>query len=174
MGNDFYREFGDCFSSFPVLQPDRDSELTLLRKFGPSISDVILNKLLDTFEELRRLVVEGQVAYPYSTRELVALVRHVNSYPNDGISQVLANVFDFDAYDQNRIEILRELLQKLQLPHYDDRTNKAQIRLAPEKTIPSPTLAHSWALGSIEPMAWDFRPFPVRVLMPTQDCFQDI
>ena len=39
--------------------------------------------------------------YPYSTRELVATVNHLQRFPSEGIQSVLRNIFDFDGYDED-------------------------------------------------------------------------
>ena len=41
---------------------------------------------------------KGTIRYPYSTRELVNVVRHINAFPQDGMANILKNVFDFDQY----------------------------------------------------------------------------
>ena len=49
---------------------------------------------------MRSLVEDGQISYPYSTRELVNIVRHLQNYPKEGLSRIVQNVFDFDQYDK--------------------------------------------------------------------------
>ena len=60
---------------------DRLSELELLRSYGPDVPDVLLAKLADAFAELRTLNEQGTLTYPYSTRELVAVVKHLQAWP---------------------------------------------------------------------------------------------
>ena len=63
---------------------------------------------------------DGQIQYPYSTREVVNIVRHLQvtlhqapqchplhhapctmqEFPNDGLGTVVRNVFDFDGYSK--------------------------------------------------------------------------
>ena len=88
-----------CSAPVAVDNPDRASELELCSKYGPSVDSKILANLVDSFAELRHMVEEGKLTYPFSTRELVSVVTHLEKYPDDGVITVLDNVFAFDAYD---------------------------------------------------------------------------
>ena len=50
--------------------------------------------------------------YPYSTRELVNIVKHLQMFPNDSIQNLIRNVFDFDAFSKDTLEILYEVFNK--------------------------------------------------------------
>jgi von Willebrand factor A domain-containing protein 8 len=67
-------------------------------------------------DSLRKLVDEGLLQYPYSTRELVSVVKHLEQYPSEGISKALNNVFDFDSYESDIKELLLETLIKNGIP----------------------------------------------------------
>ncbi|CAE7780682.1 unnamed protein product [Symbiodinium sp. CCMP2592] len=110
LGNDFYRECGDVFATHAVDNPDITSEVELLRSYGPSVPQEHLVRLLGLFAELRHLVEEGVLSYPYSTRELVRIVRHLESFPDDPIEEVFADVFEFDWHDLKLREILSGVL----------------------------------------------------------------
>ncbi|RCI00345.1 von Willebrand factor A domain-containing protein 8, partial [Rhizopus stolonifer] len=116
LGNDFYREIGDVFSCHAVDNPDMLSEMFLLRKYGPNVSEDLLLKLSNAFTDLRKLTDEGLISYPYSTRELVNIVLHLENYPEEGISKILQNVFDFDQYDQASKELVIEIFEKHGIP----------------------------------------------------------
>ncbi|KAK6061171.1 hypothetical protein COOONC_01162 [Cooperia oncophora] len=64
------------------------------------------------FTELREMADEGLLQYPYSTRELVNIVKHVNEFPNDSLSTVIRNVFDFDAFTSEAITTIQSVFQK--------------------------------------------------------------
>ena len=49
------------------------------------LDDGVLDRLVATFAELRALADQGQTQYPYSTREAVAIVKHLANYPDEGI-----------------------------------------------------------------------------------------
>ncbi|CAI2169627.1 3146_t:CDS:10 [Funneliformis geosporum] len=116
LGNDFYREIGDVFSCHAVDNPDSESEMFLLKRYAPDISEDLLLKLTAAFGDLRKLVDEGLISYPYSTRELVNIVKHMQQYPDEGISRILQNVFDFDQYDKDSKDLLIETFQKHGIP----------------------------------------------------------
>lgn len=49
----------------------------MLQRYGSSVDDSILTKLVLAFSELRHMADEGLIAYPYSTREVVNIVKHL-------------------------------------------------------------------------------------------------
>src|SRR5689334_10536101 len=51
-------------------------------------------------------------SYPYSTRELVNIVRHLQAYPSESIASVLASILDFDSYDDALMQTLTEIFHK--------------------------------------------------------------
>ncbi|KAJ3126154.1 von Willebrand factor A domain-containing protein 8 [Physocladia obscura] len=112
LGNDFYGEIGDIFATHCVGNPDKISELYMLKKYAPSVDEDILIKLIDSFNDLRHLVDEGLINYPYSTRELVSVVKHLENYRKEGLSRALGNVFDFDSYDNEVKELIITTLAK--------------------------------------------------------------
>jgi len=77
MGNDLYRLIGDVFAVHCIDNPDAISEFNMLKKYAPDLSEDLLEKLISSFNELRNMVNEGQLNYPYSTRELVSVVKHL-------------------------------------------------------------------------------------------------
>ncbi|KAG3250849.1 hypothetical protein PI124_g4514 [Phytophthora idaei] len=89
LGNNFFREIGDIFASHAIDNPDEESELSLLTAYAPSVSIDILRRLCRAFAELRELVENGTITYPYSTREAVAVAKHLEQFPNDGVASVL-------------------------------------------------------------------------------------
>ena len=55
------------------------SEVTLLRGYGPDVPVELIERLCRAFAELRAMNDAGAIAYPYSTRELVNVVVHVQA-----------------------------------------------------------------------------------------------
>ena len=49
----------------------------MLRQYGVSVDEAILTKLVSAFSELRQMADDGLIAYPYSTREVVNIVKHI-------------------------------------------------------------------------------------------------
>lgn len=89
LGNDFFREMGDVLSAHVVANPDPASELALLRAYAPGVDVALLRRLTAVFGDLRQSVDIGALAYPYSTRELVAIARHVQQFPRDGLLRAI-------------------------------------------------------------------------------------
>ncbi|CAH1987082.1 unnamed protein product [Acanthoscelides obtectus] len=110
LGNDFFGALGDLFSSHSVDNPTRESEILLLRRYGPSVPLETIKKLVDIFGDLRRMADQGLVNYPYSTREVVNIVKHLEKFPESDIEDVIFNVFDFDRYNPEMIDTLGEVL----------------------------------------------------------------
>ena len=51
--------------------------MELLRSYGPDVPEEIMKKLVQAFAMLRDMADQGQLTYPYSTRELVNIVKHL-------------------------------------------------------------------------------------------------
>ncbi|KAG8137768.1 hypothetical protein E2320_004973, partial [Naja naja] len=108
LGNDFFGTLGDIFSCHAVDNPKPNSELAMLRQYGPDVPDSVLQKLVAAFGELRSLADQGIINYPYSTREV--------KFPTEGLANVVRNVFDFDSYNKEMREILIRTLHKHGIP----------------------------------------------------------
>ncbi|KAI8646980.1 AAA domain-containing protein [Parasitella parasitica] len=142
LGNDFYREIGDVFSCHAVDNPDMVSEMYLLRRYGPQVSEDLLAKLSSAFTDLRKLTDEGLISYPYSTRELVNIVLHLQKYPEEGISKILQNVFDFDQYDQASKELVIEIFEKHGIPV--GLESDFSMHLGDVLSLNNPLLSEQW------------------------------
>ena len=109
LGNDFFAACGDLFRCHLIDNPDRSSVLEVLQKYGPSVPKFALNSIADCFQQLDKLVADGLLAYPYSLRELVAIVKHLEKYPDDGLITALKNVFEFDAFEPSTKELIQNV-----------------------------------------------------------------
>ncbi len=49
----------------------------MLRRYGPEVPEHVLRKLVTAFGELRDMADQGLINYPYSTREVVNMVKHL-------------------------------------------------------------------------------------------------
>eukprot|EP01138_Halocafeteria_seosinensis_P008927 gb/GECG01009124.1/.p1 GENE.gb/GECG01009124.1/~~gb/GECG01009124.1/.p1 ORF type:complete len:1545 (+),score=216.25 gb/GECG01009124.1/:1-4635(+) len=99
LGNDFFRECGDIFSTHVIDNPDIESEVSLLQSYAPRLEKNILKRLASAFSKLREEHETGGISYPYSTREAVAVVKHMSCFETDNVSHALENVLAFDALD---------------------------------------------------------------------------
>ncbi|XP_053296507.1 von Willebrand factor A domain-containing protein 8 isoform X2 [Pleuronectes platessa] len=116
LGNDFYGALGDIFSCHAVDNPKPQAELAMLKRYGPDVPDATLQKLVAAFGELRSMADLGTITYPYSTREVVNIVKHLQRFPGEGLANVVRNVFDFDSYNKDTREVLIEALHKHGIP----------------------------------------------------------
>uniref|UniRef100_A0A8C6AAP9 von Willebrand factor A domain-containing protein 8 n=1 Tax=Marmota marmota marmota TaxID=9994 RepID=A0A8C6AAP9_MARMA len=144
LGNDFFGTLGDIFSCHAVDNPKPHSELEMLKQYGPNVPEPILQKLVAAFGELRNLADQGIISYPYSTREVVNIVKHLQKFPTEGLSSVVRNVFDFDSYNKDMREILINTLHKYGIPIGAKPTN---VQLAKELPLPEQTFMGYWTIG---------------------------
>ena len=93
--------------------------MALLREYGPDIPSEYLERIAKAFGDLRTLADEGTISYPYSTREAVNIVKHLQKYPNDTLSEAIDNVFDFDVYNNELRKTVRKALKKYKLEPTD-------------------------------------------------------
>eukprot|EP00079_Xenopus_tropicalis_P021730 XP_012813198.1 PREDICTED: von Willebrand factor A domain-containing protein 8 [Xenopus tropicalis] len=143
LGNDFFGALGDIFSCHAVDNPMPQSELAMLKQYGPNVPDAVLQKLVAAFGELRSMADQGIITYPYSTREVVNIVKHLQKFPNEGLANVVRNVFDFDSYNQEMREILMNSLHKHGIPVGAKPTN---IQLAKELPLPEVSFTGHWTI----------------------------
>ena len=112
LGNDFFASLGDLFSCHAIDNPSVESEMSMLKQYGPDVPDEVLRRFVKAFSELRSQADQGTIQYPYSTREVVNIVKHLQKFPNDGLGQVVRNVFDFDSYDLEAKKSVEDVLRK--------------------------------------------------------------
>ncbi|XP_077584586.1 von Willebrand factor A domain-containing protein 8 [Stigmatopora nigra] len=144
LGNDFFGALGDIFSCHAVDNPKAGDELAMLKRYGPAVPDVTLEKLVGAFGELRSMADRGAIAYPYSTREVVNVVKHLQKFPNEGLANVLRNVFDFDSYNKDTYDVLMEALHKHGIP-IGAKVNS--VTLAKELPLPEAQLTGFWTIN---------------------------
>ncbi|XP_072473221.1 von Willebrand factor A domain-containing protein 8 isoform X2 [Notamacropus eugenii] len=144
LGNDFFGTLGDIFSCHAVDNPQPQSELEMLRQYGPNVPEPILQKLVAAFGELRHLADQGIINYPYSTREVVNIVKHLQKFPTEGLANVVRNVFDFDSYNSDMRETLMNTLRKYGIPIGAKPTS---VQLAKELPLPEQTFMGYWTIS---------------------------
>ncbi|KAI0772733.1 AAA domain-containing protein [Trametes elegans] len=110
LGNHFLHVLGDNFSCHAVTNPDMASERRLLSQLAPQLSEDLILRLVAAFHDLRKAYEGGTLTYPYSLRELLNLVRHMQAFPGDPLQEALRNVFDFDVYKPDTIAKLAAIL----------------------------------------------------------------
>lgn len=106
LGNNFFSTLGDLFSCHIIDNPSIDSEIYLLKQYGPNVNDELLKNIVNAFSELRTMTENGQLLYPYSTREVINIVKHLEKYPFDNITTILSNVIDFEQYSYDTFDMI--------------------------------------------------------------------
>ncbi|XP_041921214.1 von Willebrand factor A domain-containing protein 8 isoform X1 [Alosa sapidissima] len=144
LGNDFFGALGDIFSCHAVDNPKPEAELAMLRRYGPDVPEVILQKLVAAFGELRTMADKGTITYPYSTREVVNIVKHLQKFPNEGLANVVRNVFDFDSYNKDAREVLITALHKHGIPI---GAKPSSVHLAKELPLPVCKMSGYWTIN---------------------------
>ncbi|KAJ7594399.1 AAA domain-containing protein [Mycena floridula] len=119
LGNHFLQVLGENFSTHSVPNPDQLSERQILTQLAPRLSEDLILRLVGAFDDLRKAADAGHLSYPYSLRELINIVKHLDAYPEDSLGEALRNVFDFDIYNKEAIDKLSEILERhgLHVPH---------------------------------------------------------
>ena len=102
---------GDTFACLVVDNPDPSSELHLLAAYGPTVPREQLAQIAGAFRDLRSMSDRGELAYPFSTREAVAVTRHLAAYPDDGVASALQNVLAFDHFNSELLATLQGVME---------------------------------------------------------------
>uniref|UniRef100_A0A3B5MK56 von Willebrand factor A domain containing 8 n=1 Tax=Xiphophorus couchianus TaxID=32473 RepID=A0A3B5MK56_9TELE len=144
LGNDFFGALGDIFSCHAVDNPKPQAELAMLKQYGPDVPEATLQKLVGAFGELRSMADQSTITYPYSTREVVNIVKHLQKFPNEGLANVVRNVFDFDSYNKDARDVLIEALHKHGIPIGAKPTS---VNLAKELPLPEVRMTGYWTLN---------------------------
>uniref|UniRef100_A0A672TB47 VWFA domain-containing protein n=1 Tax=Sinocyclocheilus grahami TaxID=75366 RepID=A0A672TB47_SINGR len=127
-----------------VDNPKPQAEFAMLKQYGPDVPDAILQKLVAAFGELRAMADQGTITYPYSTREVVNIVKHLQKFPEEGLANVVRNVFDFDSYNKDMREVLITALHKHGIPIGAKPTS---VHLAKELPLPDCKMAGYWTIN---------------------------
>ena len=115
-GNNFIEVIGEGFSCYAVANPDIESEVRLLKAAAPNVDVDLLRRLDLAFHDLRAGFESGLINHPYSLRELLHLVAHMQKYPDESLSSVLLNTLSFDLHRPESIRWVIETLRKHKLP----------------------------------------------------------
>ncbi|CAO1613724.1 unnamed protein product [Jaminaea pallidilutea] len=112
LGNEFLSTLGEGLSSYAVANPDLNSEVRLLKQAAPSVSEDLIKRLDLAFHDLRKQFDAGLINYPYSLRELLHIVRHLDKYPSEPLVEVLLNTLSFDLHRPQAMEAVAAALTR--------------------------------------------------------------
>jgi len=107
----------------------------------------LLDKLVAAFADLRDEVVSGKLAYPYSTRELVNMARHLQAFPADGPVAAVENVLAFDKHNTLAMSTLRAVLHRHGIPvaaAAGAAGGVPAVRLSSTVALPPAALTSEW------------------------------
>ena len=98
-GNNLAKEMADVFSCHTVPPLDPESQKHILKSYGPNLSGKTIEKIIRIWQDLSKAHKRGVLAYPFSIREAVSVVRHLAEYPDEGFDGAVENVIAFDRFD---------------------------------------------------------------------------
>jgi len=82
---------------------------------NPDVSMEVVDQVIAAFGDLRQLFNKNLVSYPYSTREVVNIIKHLQTYHQDTLLDAIRNIFDFDCYSKEAQEVITNILDKHKL-----------------------------------------------------------
>eukprot|EP00529_Nitzschia_sp_RCC80_P007784 CAMPEP_0113506290 /NCGR_PEP_ID=MMETSP0014_2-20120614/35823_1 /TAXON_ID=2857 /ORGANISM="Nitzschia sp." /LENGTH=1267 /DNA_ID=CAMNT_0000401763 /DNA_START=433 /DNA_END=4237 /DNA_ORIENTATION=+ /assembly_acc=CAM_ASM_000159 len=138
-GNDLAREMADVFSCHSVPALDAESQRRILNRYGPKVSDDTINTLINVWQELRESHEQSLMTYPFSVREAVSVVKHLNQFPNDGLDGALENVISFDRFDNVTLKQLTAIFSRhgIDVP-YSTSLSETAIRTGIQGGVSTP------------------------------------
>jgi MoxR-like ATPase len=150
LGENVLAELGDVCAVHSVDNLDVDSEVAMLRSYAPHVPPAVLRLLCAFFADLRQLVARGELSYPYSLREIVAVARHLEVHgAEQGLAPALRNVFDFDAHNAALRRTLAEAAARHGVDLFGDEAAPAAVtvRLADRAVLDADVRAHRVTTG---------------------------
>lgn len=88
------------FSCHTVAPMDIESHKRILMSYGEAVPAPLVDKLVDIWEDLRLAHQRGALTHPFCVRESVNVIKHLNTFPDDGIECAIDNVVSFDRLDR--------------------------------------------------------------------------
>jgi hypothetical protein len=82
----------------------------------------------------------------------VAIVRHLEANPDDGLLQALDNVIDFDRFDAQALRNLKDVFARHGIPLLSKgQQSGVQVSLTEAQPLPSPRLVQTWSSTMMPP-----------------------
>lgn len=111
-GNNLAKEMADVFSCHTVPPLDPESQASILKSYGPNVPEETIQKIIRIWQDLGIAHERGMLAYPFSIREAVNVVRHFEKYPGDGFDHAIDNVLAFDRFDTALMKQLSSIFRQ--------------------------------------------------------------
>lgn len=115
-GNNLFRECGDVFSIHVIENLDLYSEINLLSSYGPDIPLDIIRRIALSFQDLRTKYENHELSYPYSAREAVAVIKHLQAYPKDGVAAAIENILGYEGCNPRARKQIAQIFQSRGIP----------------------------------------------------------
>ena len=115
-GNDISGEMSDVFSCHTVPPLDSESQRRILQRYGPRVASGDIDKIVQTWKDLRASHERGDISYPFSVREAVSVTKHLNRFPTDGIDGAFENIIAFDRFDRVTLKQLAKIFDRHGIP----------------------------------------------------------
>ena len=150
-GNDLAREMGDVFSCHNVNAMDIESHKRILISYGPNVQIPVIEKIVQIWEELRIAHENGLILYPFSIRESVNVVKHLNTYPGDGIEYAIENIIAFDRLDTGLAKQLDQVFGRYGISIFAEETDVTNLSRTKGGISTPKTRSSSPKYGKIDP-----------------------
>ena len=158
LGNNFFRVIGDSFSIHTIDNPSLTSTLELVRPYTSALPLGVVEVMCRIFHDLQELCLDGSLKYPYSTRELVSVLKHMQAYPQESAAAAMDNVFAFDKHDPVSSAFLESVVRRHGMPTLAATHQSSHIHM---RDITANTVPLSYQVASAsDPIACigDFHP----------------
>lgn len=99
-GHALTKEMSDVFSCHTVPPLDVESHKRILMSYGANVPPAVVDMVVNIWEDLRIAHLRGAITYPFCVRESVNVIKHMNTFPDDGIEGAIDNVVSFDRLDR--------------------------------------------------------------------------
>lgn len=153
-GNNLFRECGDIFSVLVIENLDLSSEISLLKAYGPDVPLDTIQRIALAFQDLRVMHEKNELTYPYSAREAVSVIKHLQNFPQDGVAAAVENILSFESYNPRIRKLVAVVFQSrgIPIPIKPGTKNylpdgQSMIKVAPSSPIPEP-VTHDVSINS--------------------------
>ena len=151
-GNDLAKEMSDVFSCHHVKVMDIESHRRILNSYGSNVSSDTIEKIVKIWDELRKAHEDGLILYPFSIRESVNVVKHLNFYPEDEIEGALENVLSFDRLDRALANQLKQIFDDYGISVFTENSFESNNTYHAHGAISTPrTRVSSPKHGEVDP-----------------------
>ena len=75
-----------------------------------------IRKLALAFQDLRGAFENQELTYPYSAREAVSVVKHLQSFPEDGVQAAVEDILSFEGFSPRTRKQIAVIFQSRGLP----------------------------------------------------------